>query len=71
MTTDTDIHRRNGAPAAADQITIERIRIQDGTTLPVARRGTPSAERPSIVLLHGITDSWRSFDEVIARLPDR
>lgn len=50
-------------------ITIERVRLGDGVAIPVATRGVPRPDRPSIVMLHGITDSWRSFEEVVGRLP--
>lgn len=60
---------RSSAVSDADPITVEVVRTADGTTLPVARRGSTRTGRPTIVLLHGITDSWRSFEKVIALLP--
>jgi pimeloyl-ACP methyl ester carboxylesterase len=38
--------------------------LRDGVRVPVALTGGPA-----LVLLHGLTDSWRSFQEVIAWLP--
>lgn len=53
----------------AHTITIERVRIADGVVIPVAARGVLRPDRPSIVMLHGITDSRRSFEEVVDHIP--
>jgi pimeloyl-ACP methyl ester carboxylesterase len=37
--------------------------------LEYVERGRRSAERPSLVMLHGVTDSWRSFEPVLPHLP--
>jgi non-heme chloroperoxidase len=50
-------------------VTDVRVRTSDGCSIPVTTRGAIRPEYPSIVLLHGITDSWRSFEAVIDLLP--
>ena len=42
--------------------------LPNGLTLPYAERGNPSGV--PLVLLHGITDSWHSFELVLPHLPD-
>jgi non-heme chloroperoxidase len=37
--------------------------------LEYVEQGQRSARRPSLVMLHGITDSWRSFETVLPHLP--
>lgn len=41
--------------------------IGNGLSLPYVEQGDPAA--PPVLLLHGYTDSWRSFAGVLARLP--
>jgi non-heme chloroperoxidase len=48
----------------------DRVRAADGCGIPVTIDGVLRPERASIVLLHGITDSWRSFEAVLDLLPD-
>jgi non-heme chloroperoxidase len=36
--------------------------------LPYVEQGNPSGV--PVVMLHGVTDSWRSFEPVLPRLPD-
>jgi pimeloyl-ACP methyl ester carboxylesterase len=55
-------HESAYAPAGGTGVQ-ERV-LRDGTRVPVAVTGGPA-----LVLLHGLTDSWRSFQEVIAWLP--
>jgi non-heme chloroperoxidase len=43
--------------------------LHDGLALEYVEQGRRSAERPSLVMLHGITDSWRSFEPVLPHLP--
>ncbi len=48
---------------------IDRIDIGDGVALEFVRRGMGASD--PIVCLHGVTDSWRSFEPVLAVLaPD-
>jgi non-heme chloroperoxidase len=48
-------------------LTLSSIRSADGTDIPYAAAG-PSAG-PAIVMLHGLSDSWRSFEPVFDVLP--
>ena len=43
------------------------VTIGSGPTLSYAERGDPSG--PALVLLPGPTDSWRSYEPVLARMP--
>ena len=45
---------------------IDRVDIGDGICLEFVRRGRGSSDL--IIFLHGVTDSWRSFDSVLAAL---
>lgn len=47
---------------------IRLVRLSTGPTLPYAEQGDPSGV--PVVLLHGYADSWRSFENVLAHLPD-
>lgn len=44
------------------------VEIPDGVTLDGIERGDAG---PAVIFLHGITDSCRSFDLLLPRLPDR
>ena len=47
---------------------VERIaELPDGLRLPYVERGDPAGI--PVVFLHGITDSWRSFQLVLPHLP--
>lgn len=46
---------------------IESIEVRDGIELPYVEQGSPSGT--PMLLLHGITDSWRSFEPVLPHLP--
>jgi len=48
--------------------TTEVIRVAGDICLPYVERG--SATGTPVLFLHGLTDSWRSFEEVLAHLPD-
>lgn len=42
--------------------------LPDGTRIPYGERGDAAGR--AVVLLHGLTDSWRSWQPVIDRLPE-
>src|SRR5215218_9009180 len=44
------------------------VRLATGVTLPYVEQGDPTGV--PVVLLHGITDSWRSYEPVLPYLPD-
>jgi pimeloyl-ACP methyl ester carboxylesterase len=46
---------------------LHHIELSTGVRLHYAEQGDPAG--PPVVLLHGITDSWRSFEPVMAHLP--
>lgn len=48
--------------------TIRRVAVADGVSIPVVDQGPPTA--PCVVLVHGMGDSWRSFEPVLGLLPD-
>lgn len=45
----------------------QRVELETGITLPYVVQGEPSGI--PVILLHGITDSWRSWESVLAGLP--
>jgi non-heme chloroperoxidase len=47
---------------------IRRIEVRDGVTLPYVEHGDPSGV--PVVLLHGYSDSWRSYELLLAELPE-
>src|SRR5678815_3838782 len=47
--------------------TLRHIKLANGVRLQYAEQGDPGAM--PVVMLHGITDSWRSFESVMAHLP--
>src|SRR3712207_5613101 len=51
---------------SADPVT-RSVELPNGTRLPYAERGDPAGV--PLLLLHGYTDSWRSFAPVLAHLP--
>ena len=57
------------APAVAGEPAATQIKLASGVTLQYATQGP--ADGPPIVMLHGIGDSWRSFELVLPLLPDR
>src|SRR3712207_4230490 len=46
---------------------IESVELPNGVKLPYVEQGDPSGV--PVVLLHGVTDSWRSFEPVLPHLP--
>ena len=49
-------------------ITLDVAALASGVNLPYAEHGSP--EGVPLVMLHGITDSWHSFEPVLPHLPD-
>jgi non-heme chloroperoxidase len=43
------------------------VELSTGVTLPYVEQGNPSGV--PLLLLHGLTDSWRSFEDVLGYLP--
>jgi non-heme chloroperoxidase len=54
-------------PPSSPSIRVDRLRLRDGLQLEYAERGRRGG--PTLLLLHGITDSWRSFEPVLPYLP--
>jgi non-heme chloroperoxidase len=49
-------------------LTLNVVELDNGVRLPYAEQGGP--EGVPVVLLHGLTDSWRSFEPVLPHLPE-
>jgi non-heme chloroperoxidase len=47
---------------------MKSVELPNGVKLPYVEEGDPSGV--PVLLLHGITDSWRSFEPVLPYLPD-
>lgn len=47
---------------------IKSVELPSGVTLQYAEQGDPSGV--AVLFLHGLSDSWRSFERVLAHLPD-
>ena len=47
---------------------LRSARLSNGLTLQYATQGDPAGT--PVVFLHGVTDSWRSFEPVLPHLPD-
>jgi non-heme chloroperoxidase len=47
--------------------TLQQVRLPNGLVIECARQGRPGG--PAVLLLHGITDTWRSFEPVLPWLP--
>lgn len=48
--------------------TVESVALPTGVTLPYVEQGDPSGL--PVILLHGYSDSWRSFELLLPHLPD-
>lgn len=59
--------RASAAAAVAGAPRVGVVSLRDGLSLPYAERGDPDG-RP-VLLLHGYTDSWRSFEGVMPHFP--
>jgi non-heme chloroperoxidase len=53
--------------AAQSGSSVTSVTLPTGVTLPFVEQGDPTGV--PVVLLHGITDSWRSFEPVLPYLP--
>jgi len=49
------------------QTTVRHVRLPSGLIVECAEQGRPGG--PAVLLLHGITDTWRSFEPVLPWLP--
>ncbi|WP_167772680.1 alpha/beta fold hydrolase [Ramlibacter henchirensis] len=47
--------------------TVRHVRLPGGLTFECAEQGPPGG--PALLMLHGITDTWRSFEPVLPWLP--
>ena len=63
--------RHVGTPATYDLTVLKaaRVTLESGLNLSYVAQGTESG--PVVVLLPGPTDSWRSYEPVLDRLPNR
>ena len=48
--------------------TLQAVELPDGLTVPYLEQG--DRDGVPLILLHGLTDSHRSFEPVLAALPD-
>jgi non-heme chloroperoxidase len=48
--------------------TLDAAELRNGLRLPYAEQGDPDGT--PVVLLHGITDSWRAFEPILPHLPE-
>jgi non-heme chloroperoxidase len=55
-------------PEASARPRLNHLRLRNGLRLEYAEQGARGS-RPSLLFLHGITDSWRSFQPVLPALP--
>jgi pimeloyl-ACP methyl ester carboxylesterase len=46
----------------------KKVELSNGVVLPHVEQGNPTG--PSVLLLHGVTDSWHSFEPVLPYLPN-
>ena len=47
---------------------IKSVELPNGINIPYVEQGDPAGV--PVILLHGVTDSWRSFEGVLPHLPD-
>jgi pimeloyl-ACP methyl ester carboxylesterase/tetratricopeptide (TPR) repeat protein len=63
--------RTDAAAADATEVpgvTLHEVRLASGVRLHYAQRGP--ADGPAVLMLHGYSDSWRSFSRVLPLVPD-
>lgn len=51
------------------RVSLSHLTLSSGTRLHYAEQGDRNG--PPVLLLHGVTDSWRSFEPLLAALPSR
>jgi pimeloyl-ACP methyl ester carboxylesterase/tetratricopeptide (TPR) repeat protein len=56
-----------GAPGAVSSLTPKTATLATGVVIPYVEQG-PAAGTP-VIFLHGVTDSWRSFEHLLPELP--
>jgi alpha-beta hydrolase superfamily lysophospholipase len=61
-------HTRIMTPRSRLAVQVKSISLPTGVTIEYAEQGTTPCGTP-VVFLHGVTDSWRSFEGVLAHLP--
>lgn len=49
-------------------LTIRDVAVDDSVSIPVAAQGPTGG--PCVVLIHGMGDSWRSYEPVLEHVPD-
>lgn len=67
MTTTSDSAIRNDE-SHGEHVVVKAISLPTGVTLEYAERGSARPGVP-VLFLHGVTDSWRSFESVFPELP--
>jgi non-heme chloroperoxidase len=50
------------------ETTQNRVKLSTGVELPYVEQGDPAGV--PVIFLHGVTDSWRSFERVLPHLPN-
>jgi non-heme chloroperoxidase len=60
--------RVHSRATAATSHTVKSVALSTGVRLPYVEHG--SASGIPVLMLHGATDSWRSFEHVLAHLPE-
>ncbi|MFC0771954.1 alpha/beta fold hydrolase [Terrimonas alba] len=53
--------------ASSNAVVVKTIKLSTGVTLEYAEQGDPDGE--PVIFLHGITDSWHSFESTFKHLP--
>lgn len=50
-------------------VSLKSVKLPTGVTLEYAEKGSPAGT--PVIFLHGYTDSWRSFEQILPLLPER
>lgn len=67
VATPSTVATRSAAAALAPAFAVKTVTLANGLTLPYVERGDASGT--PVIFLHGVTDSWRSFEHVLPLLP--